>query len=178
MPQNIVVGHKQLMAEAEAEVDSMSTADAIAVLGQPDVAIIDIRDPREIEREGRIPGSFHAPRGMLEFWVDPESPYHKPIFAEERKFIIHCASGWRSLLATQVLQDRAAIRGMLLTSAKSTFFAGADLKATMRLTPADAGATASAATRSNSRPPRASASGSARRRASALNSSGAPLSWS
>jgi rhodanese-related sulfurtransferase len=104
MPQNIVVGHKQLMAEADAEVDSMSTADAIAVLGQPDVAIIDIRDPREIEREGRIPGSFHAPRGMLEFWVDPESPYHKPIFAEEKKFIVHCASGWRSLLATQVLQ--------------------------------------------------------------------------
>lgn len=104
MPQNIVVGYKQLMAEAEAEVDSMSTTDAIAVLGQPDVAIIDIRDPREIEREGRIPGSFHAPRGMLEFWVDPESPYHKPIFAEDRTFIIHCASGWRSLLATQVLQ--------------------------------------------------------------------------
>ena len=104
MPQNIVVGHKQLMAEAEAEVDSISTADAIAVLGQPDVAIIDIRDPREIEREGRIPGSFHAPRGMLEFWVDPESPYHKPIFAEEKKFSVHCASGWRSLLATQVLQ--------------------------------------------------------------------------
>lgn len=104
MPQNIVVGHKQLMAEAEAEVESMSTADAIAVLGQPDVAIIDIRDPREIEREGRIPGSFHAPRGMLEFWVDPASPYHKPIFAEEKTFIIHCASGWRSLLATQVLQ--------------------------------------------------------------------------
>ena len=104
LPQNLVVGHKQLMAEAEAEVDSMSTADAIAVLGQPDVAIIDIRDPREIEREGRIPGSFHAPRGLRDFWVDPESPYHKPIFAEEKKFIIHCASGWRSLLATQVLQ--------------------------------------------------------------------------
>ena len=104
MPQNIVVGHKQLMAEAEAEVESMSTADAIAVLGQPDVAIIDIRDPREIEREGRIPGSFHAPRGMLEFWVDPESPYHKPIFAEDKTFVIHCASGWRSLLATQVMQ--------------------------------------------------------------------------
>ncbi len=104
MPQNIVVGHRQLMAEAEAEVSQIPAADAIAVLGQPDVAIIDIRDPREIEREGRIPGSFHAPRGMLEFWVDPESPYHKPIFAEEKTFIIHCASGWRSLLATQVLQ--------------------------------------------------------------------------
>ncbi|MCA3554837.1 rhodanese-like domain-containing protein [Aestuariivirga sp.] len=104
MPQNIVVGHRQLMAEAEAEVESVSAAEAIAVLGQPNIAVIDIRDPREIEREGRIPGSFHAPRGMLEFWVDPESPYHKPIFAEEKKFIIHCASGWRSLLATQVLR--------------------------------------------------------------------------
>ena len=97
MPQNIVVGHRQLMAEAEAEVESIDASEAVAVLGQPNVAIIDIR-------EGRIPGSFHAPRGMLEFWVDPESPYHKPIFAEEKKFIIHCASGWRSLLATQVLQ--------------------------------------------------------------------------
>ena len=74
------------------------------MLGKPDVVIVDIRDPREIQREGRIPGSFHAPRGMLEFWVDPESPYHKPIFAEDKTFVIHCASGWRSLLATEVLQ--------------------------------------------------------------------------
>jgi len=68
------------------------------------VVIVDIRDPREVQREGRIPGSFHAPRGMLEFWVDPESPYHKPIFAEDKTFVIHCASGWRSLLATDILQ--------------------------------------------------------------------------
>jgi rhodanese-related sulfurtransferase len=67
--------------------------------------IVDIRDVRELEREGRIPGSFHAPRGMLEFWVDPESPYHKAIFAEDKTFIVHCASGWRSLLATELLQD-------------------------------------------------------------------------
>ena len=104
MPQNIVVGHKQLMAEAEAQVSHVSAAEAVAMLGRPDVVIVDIRDPRELEREGRIPGSVHAPRGMLEFWVDPESPYHKPIFAEDKTFIIHCASGWRSLLATQVLQ--------------------------------------------------------------------------
>jgi rhodanese-related sulfurtransferase len=104
MPQNIRLGYKALMEAAEAEVSHVSAADALAMLGKPDVVIVDIRDPREIEREGRIPGSFHAPRGMLEFWVDPESPYHKPIFAEDKTFVIHCASGWRSLLATEVLQ--------------------------------------------------------------------------
>ncbi len=104
MPQNIRLGYKALMAAAEAEVSHVSAADAVAMLGRPDVVVVDIRDPREIEREGRIPGSFHAPRGMLEFWVDPESPYHKPVFAEDKTFVIHCASGWRSLLATEVLQ--------------------------------------------------------------------------
>jgi rhodanese-related sulfurtransferase len=104
MPQNITVGYKQLMAEAEAQVAEVTAAEAVAMLGTANVTVVDIRDPREIEREGRIPGSFHAPRGMLEFWVDPESPYHKPVFAEDRTFVIHCASGWRSLLATQTLQ--------------------------------------------------------------------------
>ena len=104
MPQQIKVGHKQLMAEAEAKVESVSVEDAIGLLGRDDVVIVDIRDVRELQREGRIPGSFHAPRGMLEFWVDPESPYHKPVFAADKTFIIHCASGWRSLLATEVLQ--------------------------------------------------------------------------
>jgi rhodanese-related sulfurtransferase len=104
LAQKIVVGHKQLMAEAEAQVSQVTAADAKDMLGRPDVVVVDIRDVREVQREGRIPGSFHAPRGMLEFWVDPESPYHKPVFAEDKTFIIHCASGWRSLLATQVLQ--------------------------------------------------------------------------
>ena len=104
MPQNIVVGHKQLMAEAEAEIKHVSVAEAIEMAKRDDVVIVDIRDIREVQREGRIPGSLHAPRGMLEFWVDPESPYHKPAFAEDKTFIIHCASGWRSLLATEVLQ--------------------------------------------------------------------------
>lgn len=104
MPQTIVVGHKQLMAEAEAQVSHVSAAEAVAMQARPDVVIVDIRDIREVQREGRIPGSVHAPRGMLEFWVDPESPYHKPVFAEDKTFVIHCASGWRSLLATQVLQ--------------------------------------------------------------------------
>lgn len=104
MAQKIVVGYKQMMAEAEAEVDSISADKAIQLLGQPDVTIVDIRDVREVERDGRLPGSYHAPRGMLEFWVDPESPYYRPLFGEDRTFVIHCASGWRSLLATQVLK--------------------------------------------------------------------------
>jgi len=105
MPQKITFGYKALMAQAEAEIVQVRAADAIAMLGREDVVIVDIRDPRELQREGRIPGSYHAPRGMLEFWVDPESPYHRPIFAEDKTFIIHCASGWRSTLATQALQS-------------------------------------------------------------------------
>jgi rhodanese-related sulfurtransferase len=104
MPQKITLGYKALMAEAGAKVSHVTAADAVQMLGREDVVIVDIRDPREIQREGRIPGSFPAPRGMLEFWVDPESPYHKPVFAEDKTFVIHCASGWRSLLATEVLQ--------------------------------------------------------------------------
>jgi rhodanese-related sulfurtransferase len=104
MPQKIIHGYKELMAEADGEVESVTAADAVAAAKRADVVILDVRDIRELEREGRIPGSFHAPRGMLEFWVDPDSPYHKPIFAEDKTFIVHCASGWRSLLATHALQ--------------------------------------------------------------------------
>jgi len=105
MPQNITQGYKALMAKAEAEVASVTATEARELAKGDDVVIVDIRDIRELERDGRIPGSFHAPRGMLEFWVDPESPYHKPIFAEDKTFIIHCASGWRSLLASATLQS-------------------------------------------------------------------------
>jgi rhodanese-related sulfurtransferase len=98
-------GYKALLEKARQRVTSISATEAIAMLGNADTVIIDIRDIREVEREGRIPQSFHAPRGMLEFWVDPESPYHKPIFAEQKTFIIQCASGWRSLLATETLQN-------------------------------------------------------------------------
>lgn len=104
MPQKIIVGHKQLMAEAEAEVSHVTAEELKAMRGRADVVIIDIRDIRELHREGKIPGAFHATRGMLEFWVDPESPYFKPIFGEDKTFVIHCASGWRSVLATQTLQ--------------------------------------------------------------------------
>src|SRR5689334_17298070 len=104
MPQIITHGYKELMTKAEAAVKSVSAVEAVRLAKRNDVVIVDIRDIRELEREGRIPQSFHAPRGMLEFWVDPQSPYHKPIFAEDKTFIIHCASGWRSLLATQTLK--------------------------------------------------------------------------
>lgn len=105
MVQNIILGHEALMKRARAKVKSISAVDTLKLLGDAATVVVDIRDVRELEREGRIPGSFHAPRGMLEFWVDPQSPYHKPIFAEDKTFIIHCASGWRSLLATELLQD-------------------------------------------------------------------------
>ena len=83
--------------------------------GQPPTVLVDIRDPRELERDGMIPGAFHAPRGMLEFWIDPESPYHKPKFAEPKTFVFYCASGWRSLLAARLAQemglDARSLRG-------------------------------------------------------------------
>jgi rhodanese-related sulfurtransferase len=97
-------GIKQLIAEAEAKSRGISPEDAQEKLDDGNTVFVDLRDVRELERDGMIPGAFHAPRGMLEFWVDPDSPYHKPVFAGDKTFLIHCASGWRSLLATEVLQ--------------------------------------------------------------------------
>ena len=98
-------GIKQLLAEAEAEIDRVPAADAVKMVGQDGVVFVDIRDPREIEREGTIPGAFRCTRGMLEFWIDPDSPYHKPVFAENKKFVFFCAAGWRSALATKTAKD-------------------------------------------------------------------------
>ena len=94
-----------MVAAARARIAEVETADAIAMLGDPDVVIVDIRDIRERARSGFIPGSLHAPRGMIEFWVDPESPYFKPVFGEDRRFIFHCASGRRSALTVATLAD-------------------------------------------------------------------------
>lgn len=105
MTQKITLGIKQMMAEANATIETMSVQDVMAVLGQDDVVLVDIRDPREIERDGRIPGTFSCTRGMLEFWIDPESPYAKPIFQEDKKFIFHCAGGLRSALAAKTAHD-------------------------------------------------------------------------
>lgn len=98
------VGYKELLAEANAAIEAVPPAKAAVLHADPDVVFVDIRDVRELERDGMIPGAFHAPRGMLEFWVDPESPYHKPVFASGKRFVLYCASGWRSALATQQLQ--------------------------------------------------------------------------
>jgi rhodanese-related sulfurtransferase len=97
-------GIKQLVAEAEAEIESLSVDQAKALANDPRVTLVDLRDIRELERDGVIPGAYHAPRGMLEFWVDPESPYHKPIFATGNKFVFFCAGGLRSALAAQQVQ--------------------------------------------------------------------------
>jgi len=105
MPQTITRGIKALLDEANAEIKTLSAAEAIEAAKGDDVVIVDIRDPREIEREGRIPGAFACTRGMLEFWIDPQSPYAKPIFQEDRTFIFHCAGGLRSALAAKTAQD-------------------------------------------------------------------------
>jgi rhodanese-related sulfurtransferase len=98
-------GIKALVAEAEAEVDNLSVEDAQALLGRDGVLFVDLRDVRELWREGTVPGAFHAPRGMLEFWVDPDSPYHKDVFAQGKRLVFFCASGWRSALAAKTVQD-------------------------------------------------------------------------
>ena len=105
MPQTIHRGIKALVDEANAEIETLSASEAIAAAKNRDVVIVDIRDPREIEREGRIPGAFSCTRGMLEFWIDPESPYAKPIFRQDKRFIFHCAGGLRSALAAKTAQD-------------------------------------------------------------------------
>ena len=105
MPQEIHTGIKALIDEANAEIETLSAAEAIQAAQDDGVVIVDIRDPREIEREGRIPGAFSCTRGMLEFWIDPDSPYAKAIFQQEKKFIFHCAGGLRSALAAKTAQD-------------------------------------------------------------------------
>lgn len=94
-----------MVAAARARIEEVETKDALAMLDDPAVLFVDLRDVRERQRSGFIPGSFHCPRGMAEFWVDPKSPYFKDVFGEDRKFVFHCASGWRSALTVATLQD-------------------------------------------------------------------------
>ncbi len=102
----ITKGYRQLVDEAMAQVTTYNVAQVRARLDDPKVQIVDIRDVRELEREGTVPGALLAPRGMLEFWVDPASPYYKPVFGDEsREFVLFCGAGWRSALATRALQD-------------------------------------------------------------------------
>lgn len=95
----------RLVEEANAEIVTVSVSSAQAMLGQNGIQFVDIRDVRELQKHGMIPGAMHAPRGMLEFWVDPECPYHREVFASGDKLILYCASAWRSALATKAVQD-------------------------------------------------------------------------
>ena len=98
------IGCQALIAEALSKIETLNLEQANALLGDADTSFIDIRDIRELEREGMLPGALHAPRGMLEFWVDPQSPYYKPVFGEGKRLVLYCASAWRSALATETLQ--------------------------------------------------------------------------
>lgn len=98
-------GVKEMVAAAEKEIETIDVKTALDHLDDDTYQFVDIRDVRELQREGKIPGAHHAPRGMLEFWVDPESPYHQDIFAQEKKYVFYCAAAWRSALATQTLQN-------------------------------------------------------------------------
>ena len=98
------IGYEALITQAMAQIETVPLDEAHALLDDPNIVFVDIRDVRELEREGMIPNALHAPRGMLEFWVDPESPYYKPIFGEGKRLILYCASAWRSALATETLQ--------------------------------------------------------------------------
>jgi rhodanese-related sulfurtransferase len=104
MTQRITTSARSLVEAAEREIETVPVADAIALHGRDDVVFVDLRDIRELNREGRIPGAFHCPRGMLEFWIDPESQYHKPVFAQDKRYVFFCAAGQRSALATQSAQ--------------------------------------------------------------------------
>jgi rhodanese-related sulfurtransferase len=94
-----------MVAEANKKIRTYSVEDAAAKLDDPRVLFVDLRDLRELEREGMVPGAFHATRGMLEFWVDPESPYYKPVFGEDREFVLYCGGGWRSALAAATMVE-------------------------------------------------------------------------
>ncbi len=96
---------RQLVEEAEALIETLPVEQAITLLGSEGVQFVDLRERGELRRDGEIPGAVHAPRGMLEFWADPESPYYKPELSEDRKLVLFCAAGWRSALATRTLQE-------------------------------------------------------------------------
>ncbi|WP_071674447.1 rhodanese-like domain-containing protein [Nioella nitratireducens] len=100
-----IIPVKTLVENAKAEIETISPEEARSQADAGTALLVDIRDVRELDREGRIPGAFHAPRGMLEFWIDPESPYHKPPLATDKTLVLFCASAWRSALSAKALQE-------------------------------------------------------------------------
>ncbi len=105
MPQNITLSTEEMVNAAEASVTTLSIEEALALHGQDDAIFIDLRDIRELAKTGRVAGARHVPRGMLEFWIDPATSYHKSFFAEDKTFVFYCAGGLRSALAAQVAQE-------------------------------------------------------------------------
>lgn len=105
MPQTIIRSVEDIVAEASKNIRTLSVEEAKTMLGREDVQFIDVRDVRELAETGRIPGARHVPRGLLEFWIDPASPYHKPFFAEDKTFVFYCTLDWRSALCTKAAQD-------------------------------------------------------------------------
>ena len=105
MAQNITTSAQALVEAAKSEITEYTVDEALAMKDDANVVLVDIRDPRELTREGRIDGAVHCPRGMLEFWIDPASPYHKDVFAEDKQFVFFCAGGLRSALAAKTAQD-------------------------------------------------------------------------
>ena len=104
MSQKITLGYRALVQAAERAIESIKAEEALDLHGRDDVVFVDLRDIRELKREGRIPGAFHCPRGLLEFWIDPASPYFKPVFGEDKRFVFFCAGGLRSALAAETAQ--------------------------------------------------------------------------
>lgn len=94
-----------MLAEANTAIKTIPVAEAIKLVGNEDYVLVDLRDIRELKRSGKIPGAFSCPRGMLEFWIDPQSPYHKEVFNQDKTYVFYCASAWRSALSAQVAQD-------------------------------------------------------------------------
>jgi rhodanese-related sulfurtransferase len=105
MGQNIVKSVKSLVNEANKVVNIMTVDEVKKILNKDDHIIVDLRDFRELKREGKIPGAFSCPRGMLEFWIDPESPYHKEIFNQDKTYVFYCASAWRSALSAKIAME-------------------------------------------------------------------------
>jgi rhodanese-related sulfurtransferase len=105
VPQTITKSAMSMVEAAKREIEEIPAAEAVNLAGSDDVVLVDIRDVRELARDGKVPGAFHAPRGMLEFWIDPASPYFKPVFGEDKRFVFFCAGGLRSALAAKTAQD-------------------------------------------------------------------------
>lgn len=103
MPRALKTSAAQMVADARTRIEEIGAAQAIPLMNTPNTVIVDLRDIRERQREGFIPGAFHCPRGMVEFWVDPNSPYFKEVFNREATFVFHCASGWRSAITVDTL---------------------------------------------------------------------------